>query len=105
MGGAYEKHGLDGQEPALDAGTLPGDGWGREPPELWGTLATADEERPLETEAGDYPAYYAGIARALDTGEPPPVDPVDSADGLRVIEAAARSARTGQVEVMEWPGG
>ena len=97
--GAYEKFGLDGQEPALDAGALPGDGWGREPADQWGTLATTDEERPIETEPGDYPAYYVGIARSLETGAAPLVDPVDSVDGLRVIEAAARRAhRAGRAD-------
>jgi scyllo-inositol 2-dehydrogenase (NADP+) len=101
--GAYEKFGLDGQEPALDAGGVPSDPeWGREPEDRWGTLATADGERTIETEPGAYPEYYAGIVRALQDGGPPPVDPADSIAGLRVIEAAARSARTGSVESLSW---
>ena len=105
LAGAYEKFGLDGQEPALDAGARPGEGWGHEPEERWGTLATADGERRVATEAGDYPAYYAGIARALQDGSAPPVDPRDSVDGLRVIDAASRSARTGTVVELEWADG
>ena len=97
--GAYEKHGLDGQEPALaDGGQPDAAGWGREPEERWGTLASDDGERQVETAPGDYPAYYAGIAESLRTGAPPPVDPSDSIAVLRVIEAALRSARSGTVE-------
>jgi predicted dehydrogenase len=101
--GAYEKHGLDPQEPALaDGGDPSAPGWGREAPERWGTLADAAGERRVETDAGDYPAYYAGIAAALRGGGPPPVDARDSIDGLRVIEAAARSAREGTVVELDW---
>jgi scyllo-inositol 2-dehydrogenase (NADP+) len=101
--GAYEKHGLDPQEAALASGADPSAaGWGREAEEHWGTLADAAGERAVETEAGAYPAYYAGIAAALRDGSPPPVDPRDSIDGLRVIEAAARSARDGVVVELDW---
>lgn len=99
--GAYTKYGLDAQEPGLAGGAAPGGGdWGREAEEHWGTLATADGERKVETEPGAYPAYYAGIARSLREGAPPPVDPTDSVTGLRVIEAAARSAATGTVQAL-----
>jgi predicted dehydrogenase len=101
--GAYQKHGLDPQEDALASGADPsGAGWGREPEERWGTLADRAGERPVETEAGDYPAYYAGIVAALRDAGPPPVDPRDSVDGLRVIEAALRSARDGTVVELAW---
>ncbi len=102
VAGAFEKHGLDPQEAALDAGGLPSDpGWGREPEELWGTVADDDGERRVETEPGNYAAFYAGIADALRNGGPPPVDPQDSITGLRVLEAARRSATHGTVEVVE----
>ena len=101
--GAYVKHGLDPQEDALASGADPSvAGWGREAEDRWGTLADGTGERPLETEPGDYPAYYAAIATALHDGGPPPVDPRDSIDGLRVIEAAQRSAREGAVVELEW---
>ena len=104
--GAFESFGLDGQEDALAAGGDPRDpAWGTEPAERWGTLATDEGERPIESRRGDYPAFYAAVERAVRTGGPPPVDPVDSADGLRVIEAAARSADDGAVVATEWPDG
>ena len=97
--GAFEKHGLDPQEDALAAGGDPSaPGWGTEPEERWGTLADADGERRVDTEPGDYPAFYAGVAAALRDGGPPPVDPQDSITGLRVLEAAQRSATHGTVE-------
>jgi len=100
--GAYEKRGLDVQERALAAGDDPSTpGWGCETEDRWGTLADADGERRIETEAGDYVAYYRGIAAALADGGPPPVDPEDAITGLRVLEAARRSARDGTVEVLE----
>ena len=76
-------------------------GWGSEPEDRWGTLADVDGERRIETEPGDYPAYYAGVAAALRDGGRPPVDPQDSIIGLRVLEAARQSAARGTVEVLE----
>ena len=101
--GAYVKHGLDPQEDALASGSDPASAtWGREPEEGWGTIADAAGERAVETDLGDYPAYYAGIATSLREGIAPPVDARDSIDGLRVIEAAARSARDGVVVDLDW---
>ena len=95
---AYEKHGLDVQEERLDSGMRPtGPEWGREPPDRWGRLSTGDEERPIETEPGDYPAFYSGVVRSLTTGEPPPVDPQGSVAVLEIMEAALRSAREGSI--------
>lgn len=101
--GSYEKYGLDSQEPDLAAGGTPGDaGWGTEDPAHWGTLATEGDPQPLETERGSYESYYAGVAEALRSGGPPPVDAADSVTGLRVIEAALVSAQSGTVERIDW---
>jgi predicted dehydrogenase len=54
--------------------------------------------RKIETEAGSYLAYYSGVAESLRTGATPPVDPHDSVMGLRILETAIRSARSGTVE-------
>jgi predicted dehydrogenase len=89
---AYVKHGLDVQEAALRAGVGPGPGWGEEPEALWGRVGVPDAWTPVPTEPGAWPAYYAGIAAALRDGAPPPVDPADAVEGLRIIEAARRSA-------------
>jgi scyllo-inositol 2-dehydrogenase (NADP+) len=97
--GAFEKYGMDVQEDALVAGGLPGDpDWGREPAERWGRLSTdGGGTRQVETEPGAYQEYYAGIAEALRSGGPPPVDVQDSIAVLEVLEAARESARTGTV--------
>jgi predicted dehydrogenase len=93
--GTFEKHGMDVQEPALAAGGMPGDrAWGREPEAQWGRLTTPDGSEVVESLPGAYETYYAGIAHALRTGGPPPVDVEDSIAGLEVLEAARESART-----------
>ncbi|NLU66516.1 Gfo/Idh/MocA family oxidoreductase [Streptomyces sp. HNM0574] len=92
--GAYVKYGLDPQEAALRAGErpVPGEPWGVEPESAWGTLGALDAVRPVPTEDGDYPAYYAAVARALREGTPPPVTAREAAATLRVLEAARHSA-------------
>jgi predicted dehydrogenase len=89
LAGTYEKFGLDGQEDALRAGRRPGTGdWGAEPDEARGTLGDGVSLRRVPTERGDYPAFYAGVARCLRSGGPPPVDPADAVGVLEVIDAA-----------------
>ena len=91
-----ETPGLDPQEDQLAVGLRPGDAnWGEGEPARY-----ADEdggERWMPIEPGAYERFYAGVRDALREGAPMPVDPRDSVAGLRVIEAARRSARTGAV--------
>lgn len=98
----YVKYGLDPQETALRDGRRPvsGEPWGAEPAESWGRVGSGESPltgggRPVPTLPGDYPAYYAAIARALRDGTPPPVTAHEAADALDVLEAARRSARQG----------
>ena len=51
---------------------------------------------PIETEPGDYPAFYSGVVRSLTTGEPPPVDPRGSVAVLEIMEAALRERPRGK---------
>ncbi|HJS26148.1 MAG TPA: Gfo/Idh/MocA family oxidoreductase, partial [Actinomycetota bacterium] len=96
--GTFEKFGLDVQEESLVAGMRPGDpDWGRDPVDRWGQVATDDGVRTVETEPGAYERFYGELAEALRTGGRPPVDPLESVDVLRIIEAAFDSARTGSV--------
>jgi scyllo-inositol 2-dehydrogenase (NADP+) len=100
--GTYEKWGLDPQEDALRAGLRPGSpDWGVEPREHWGRLSTGigdlHFDGPIETLPGAYEQYYALLRDALTSGGPPPVNPEDALETLRVIEAAQESARTGSV--------
>ncbi|MEU9732018.1 Gfo/Idh/MocA family oxidoreductase [Streptomyces sp. NPDC048002] len=98
----YVKHGLDPQEAALREGELPGDGWGTEPESLWGRVGAGEspltgEGRAEPTLPGDYPAYYAAVARAITSGGANPVPATEAAAALDVLEAARRSARDGVV--------
>lgn len=102
-GGSFLKYGMDPQEDALRAGGRPGEaGWGSDAAENYGLLVTAEGTRErVRTEAGSYQHYYEGISRALLEGAPAPVDAADSRNGLRVIEAAARSAAEGRRVVLD----
>ena len=94
----YVKYGLDPQEAALREGRRPGPGWGVEPEALWGRVGSGESPvtgggRPEPTLPGDYPAYYAAVAKALLEGAPNPVTALEAAAALDVLEAARRSAR------------
>ncbi|GGL71327.1 oxidoreductase [Streptomyces fumigatiscleroticus] len=98
----YVKYGLDPQEAALREGRRPGTAadWGVEPESLWGRVGSGESPltgggRPEPTLPGDYPAYYAAVARALREGGPNPVPALEAAAALQVLEAARRSARDG----------
>lgn len=95
--GAYVTWGLDPQEAALRAGDLPGPGWGAVPAADWGMVSGTSAPGPLPTHAGDYPAFYRGLADALLDGGPPPVDPRDALTTLRIIEVARQSSASGTV--------
>ena len=86
---AYSVYGLDNQEPFLKEQRWPGsDGYGITPEAEWGTIGVGDELEPVPTEAGDYPAFYAGVAASIRDGAPSPVDPRDALEVVRIIERA-----------------
>lgn len=90
----YVKHGLDGQEAALKAGTSPADpAFGREPEDCWGRLGQGSETTPVEPERGNYAEFYRLLALALRDGADLPVDPGDAVDVLDVIERAHTNAK------------
>ncbi|MFF8829777.1 Gfo/Idh/MocA family oxidoreductase [Streptomyces sp. NPDC015131] len=96
----FVTYGLDPQEAALREGRRPGPGWGAEPESAWGRIGAGESPvtgggAPVPSLPGDYPAYYAAVARALRDGTPPPVTAREAADALDVLEAARRSARDG----------
>jgi scyllo-inositol 2-dehydrogenase (NADP+) len=85
--GTFIKYGLDPQENALKAGELPvNDTWGAEAEENWGTLSTAEGQTKVETEKGNYPAYYENVYQAIVRGEKLLVDPQDALEAIRIIE-------------------
>jgi scyllo-inositol 2-dehydrogenase (NADP+) len=89
---------LDPQEAALRSGRRPADGgWGEVREESWPSLWTGDEERRVASLPGAWPRFYE-LWRDAVLGEGPlPVNPTDAVTTLRIIEAAAESARSGQV--------
>ncbi|MFI5985835.1 Gfo/Idh/MocA family oxidoreductase [Streptomyces sp. NPDC051555] len=99
----YVKYGLDPQEGALREGKRPGVDlpWGEEPEHCRGRIGSGESPltgggRPVPTEPGDYPAYYAAVAAALRDGGPAPVTAHEAADCLDVLEAARRSSEEGR---------
>lgn len=79
----FASDGLDPQEPQLAGGLRPGDpGYG----------VGAEGIDP-----GAYQRFYEAVVPWLREGAPPPVDPRDSLAGLRLLEAARRSAETRSV--------
>jgi predicted dehydrogenase len=91
---------IDGQEEALIAGRTPateGDHWGAEPPERWGRLHRGDEGETVPTERGRWDTYYPAFAAAVRGEAPLPVDPDDVVRNLEVLDAARRSAASGEV--------
>jgi scyllo-inositol 2-dehydrogenase (NADP+) len=100
LAGEYVKDGLDPQESQLLVGMRPSDpGFGEEPAERWGQLTSGDgSSRAVPTVRGTYVRFYELLRDAVRGDGPPPVDPVDSVRGLRILEAAERSARDGTVE-------
>ena len=92
--GTFTKYGLDPQEPQVLAGVRPGDpDWGVESPSNAAVIdAGTGKPDTVPTETGRYEQFYAHVRDAVRETGAVPVDPQDSVDGLKVIEAARRSA-------------
>lgn len=90
---AYLKANGDQQEAQILSGILPGNpSYGVELPEQWGELWRDGRAHPVPTERGNFTRFHELLAEAILSGGPVPVDPADSVAGLRIIEAARRSA-------------
>ena len=97
--GSYDVDAFDGQADELMAGGSPaasGDAWGLVPRERWGRLHAGHTTRPWPSERGDWTVFYTLFANAVCGHGAVPVDPWDAVAGLQVLEAAQRSAATGQ---------
>ena len=92
--GSFIKYGMDSQEAALKAGQRVGTpGWGEDDPAAYGTFVAADETREsVPTLPGNYAAYYAGVAAAINGTGPVPVTASAARDVIAIIEIARRSA-------------
>ncbi len=102
LGGEYLKQDLDVQEGQLVGGMRPGaDGFGEDAPGAWGHLHSGDGSvTPIATEPGRYVRFYELLEAAIRDDGPAPVDPADSLQVLRVLEAAERAARTGTAQAI-----
>lgn len=104
-GGGVWIDSLDTQEDALRAGRVPGsDNWGVEADDAL-LVTGGNPPASLARARGDWPAYYRAVARSLTGEGPPPVDPRDVVEDLRVIEAARESAATGSAVALLPPAG
>ncbi|MGL4338944.1 MAG: Gfo/Idh/MocA family protein [Rhodoglobus sp.] len=86
---AYSVMGLDNQEDLLKQGQWPGsEEYGVTPETDWGLLGVADSLTPVETDRGAYPSFYSGVAASILDGAPPPVEPREALEVVRIIERA-----------------
>ncbi|MBD3898116.1 oxidoreductase [Halomonas sp. ML-15] len=98
--GSYVKYGLDPQEARLKAGETPAQNWGVDARD--GLLSLVDDasgelrESTHATLAGDYLAYYRGVAEALGGGGNMPVSVEDAIRSMRLLEAGLDSHRQGR---------
>ena len=96
--GTFYKYGIDPQEETLKAGNLPeGEDWGREEPELWGTLVYEEDgedvEELIETIPGNYTIFYDNIFEAIRNKAELLVKPEEAAMVLKILEACLQSNR------------
>ncbi len=103
MDGAFVKPGLDPQEAALRAGESPRDNpaWGQEPREIWGKLNVLENGKDhieyVESERGNYPAFYQNVFDAIAGNEPLAVTAEQARNVIFIIEAAEQSWRERRV--------
>ena len=100
--GGWEKYGMDTQEGQLLAGMTPGDeGFGVEPEENYGTLATGDgklEKTPAEK--GNYGIFYTELVQHLrGQGH----IPRGEACVIKIIELVGESNRSGRIVDVRLP--
>jgi scyllo-inositol 2-dehydrogenase (NADP+) len=95
-GGSFVKYGLDPQEAALKLGEDPRRS-GEDAPENYGMLTTEAGAERVPTEPGRYLAFYEAVVAAINEGTPPPVDPADAREGLRIIALARRASEEGRL--------
>jgi predicted dehydrogenase len=104
--GSFIKPGLDPQEAMLKNGNSPDmPDWGEDVPKHFGTLNTGiggiEIRQQIPTIPGNYMAFYDNIYAHLRDGMPLSVRAEEARDVIRVIEAAYRSAETGEVIKIE----
>ncbi len=95
--GSFVKCGMDVQEEALKAGftSQTKDNWGVEPAEIWGTVNTNLNGQhfvgKIESEQGNYPAFYQNIYNTITGNEELIVTALHARNNVRIIELAMQS--------------
>jgi predicted dehydrogenase len=90
---SWLKGGLDVQEDQLKSGLTPGvAGWGVDPRPGVVVGGSTGKREAVAGSHGDYPAYYAAVARAIRDGAPNPVPPAEAVAVMEVLEAGLLSA-------------
>jgi len=92
--GAFRKYGLDPQEAAMRAGDIDS---AVEAEENYGLLKTKDEERTVPTRPGRWRSFYENVAEALAGRAEPAVSLPSVRRTMAVLDAAFRSAESGEV--------
>lgn len=80
--------GVDPIEAALHAGRHPADPDFAEGLYIPAELVRPEGREPRSLPAGDWVAFYRGVARAIREGFPPPVAPAEIREGIAMIERA-----------------
>ncbi|WP_353185929.1 oxidoreductase [Parapedobacter lycopersici] len=105
--GAFVKYGIDPQEAALKAGASPLEDpeWGKEPESIWGKLNVledgADHIAYVESERGDYPAFYRNVCDAVHGRSALAVTAAAARNVIRIIELAEQSWREKRTVVLD----
>ncbi|GAB3822935.1 oxidoreductase [Pontibacter rugosus] len=95
--GSFVKYGLDVQEDNLKAGMSPkgAENWRAEPEDIWGKLNTELNGLhivgKIESEPGDYTAFYQNVYNALQGKEQLEISPEQARNTIRVVELAMQS--------------
>ena len=98
--GAYVVSAPDTQEDVLVTGASPaavGEAWGRELPEVWGSVRGEGAPRTVPAVPGAWPSFYPAFAGAVRGTGPVPVAARDAVATARVLDAARQSASSGTV--------
>ena len=88
--GTYVVGGVDGEE------AITGSSWFDESPEQRGWLVRGEERTPVPARPAGWAGFYPAVVEWLRGGATVPVDPRDAVVVLDVLEAARRSAATGE---------
>lgn len=90
---SWLKEGLDVQEDQLKSDLTPGAAsWGVDPRSGVVVDGATGAREVVAGSPGDYPAYYAAVARAIRDGAPNPVPPHEAVAVMEVLEAGLLSA-------------